>query len=167
MISQTVEYALRAIVTIAQHNGQPCTSKKLAEITQVPLPYLSKLMQGLVRGGLVTSQRGLHGGFLLTDDPRNLTILDVVNAVEPIKRIHQCPLKIQSHGTNLCPLHRRLDNAMAATEKVFRETTIAEMLSEPGSVTPLCEEKKLISLGIGSVVTAKSKPAARKTNNRK
>ena len=94
MISQTVEYALRAIVTIAQHEGQPCTAKKLAEITQVPLPYLSKLMQGLVRGGMVTSQRGLHGGFLLRRDPGNLTILDVVNVVEPIKRILHCPLNI-------------------------------------------------------------------------
>jgi Rrf2 family nitric oxide-sensitive transcriptional repressor len=167
MISQTVEYALRAIVTIAQHDGQPCTAKKLAEITQVPLPYLSKLMQGLVRGGLVSSQRGLHGGFLLTADPKVLTILDVVSVVEPIKRIVQCPLKIQSHGTNLCPLHRRLDNAMAATEKVFRETTVAEMLSQPGSVTPLCEEKKSIALGLGSATKSKSKPAANKPKIRK
>ena len=167
MISQTVEYALRAIVTIAQHDGQPCTAKKLAEITQVPLPYLSKLMQGLVRGGLVSSQRGLHGGFLLRSDPKNLTILDVVSVVEPIKRIVQCPLKIQSHGTNLCPLHRRLDNAMAATEKVFRETTVAEMLSQPGSVTPLCEEKKLISLGSGATLKARTKPAPNNSKPRK
>ena len=167
MISQTVEYALRAIVTIAQHDGQPCTAKTLAEITQVPLPYLSKLMQGLVRGGLVSSQRGLHGGFLLKSDPKNLTIMDVVSVVEPIKRIVQCPLKIQSHGTNLCPLHRRLDNAMAATEKVFRETTVAEMLSQPGSVTPLCEEKKLISLGSGATLRARSKSAPDNSKPRK
>ncbi|MCA9013226.1 MAG: Rrf2 family transcriptional regulator [Planctomycetaceae bacterium] len=167
MFSQTVEYALRAIVTIAQNDGQPCTAKKLSAITQVPLPYLSKLMQGLVRGGLVTSQRGLHGGFLLTRSPRDLTIYDVVSVVEPIKRIVQCPLGIQSHGTILCPLHRRLDNAMAATEKNFRETTLAELLSQPGSVTPLCEEKKLISLGLGSAAGAKSKPAARKSRDKK
>ena len=156
MISQTVEYALRAVVTIAQHEGRPCTAKKLAEITQVPLPYLSKLMQGLVRNGVVTSQRGLHGGFLLTSDPRSLTVLDVVNAVEPLRRILKCPLGIQSHGTNLCPLHRRLDNAIAATEKVLRETTVAEMLSQPGGVTPLCEEKKIIPLGLGSGTGTKS-----------
>ncbi len=167
MISQTVEYALRAIVTIAQHEGRACTAKKLAEITQVPLPYLSKLMQGLVRGGLVTSQRGLHGGFLLTRDLGNLTILDVVNVVEPIKRILHCPLNLQSHGTNLCPLHRRLDNAIAATEKVFRETTVVEMLSEPGSVTPLCEVQKLISLGVGSGAGVKSRPVARQSKSKK
>lgn len=64
MISQTVEYALRAIVTIAQHDGTPCTAQKISSITKVPAPYLSKLMQGLVRGNLVTSKRGLHGSTL-------------------------------------------------------------------------------------------------------
>ncbi len=149
MISQTVEYALRAILTIAQHEGQPCTAKKISEITQVPLPYLSKLMQGLVRGGLVKSQRGLHGGFVLTWHPQELTILDVINVVEPFKRIRECPLGIQSHGTTLCPLHRRLDSAMEATETAFRETTVAEVLAQPGSVSPLCEDRKLVTLGAG------------------
>ena len=87
MISQTVEYALRAIVTIAQHEGAPCTAQKISAITQVPAPYLSKLMQGLVRANLVTSKRGLHGGFLLTKEPSELSIWEVVDAVEPIRRI--------------------------------------------------------------------------------
>ena len=117
MISQTVEYALRAIVTIAQFEGQPCTARKISEITQVPSAYLSKLMQGLVRGGLVNSQRGLHGGFVLTKDPGKLTFLDIVDVIEPIKRIHDCPLGIASHGATLCPLHRRLDDVMEATER--------------------------------------------------
>ena len=148
MISQTVEYALRAIVTIAQHDGAPCTARKISEITQVPLPYLSKLMQGLVRGGIVRSQRGLHGGFVLTKTPDDLSIYDVVDVVEPFQRIQECPLGLQSHGANLCPLHRRLDKAMETTEEIFRETTIAEMLSQPGSVTPLCEEKAVLQLDV-------------------
>jgi len=163
MISQTVEYALRAIVTIAQHEGQPCTAKKISEITQVPLPYLSKLMQGLVRGGLVNSQRGLHGGFVLTRAPEEFTILEVVDVVEPFKRIKECPLGIQSHGSTLCPLHRRLDKALEATETIFRETTLAEMLSQPGSVTPLCEEQKVVQLRVGgSRKKARQKPKKKK-----
>lgn len=162
MISQTVEYALRAIVTIAQHEGKPCTAKKIAEITQVPLPYLSKLMQGLVRGKLVNSQRGLHGGFVLTKTPQEITILDVIDVIEPFKRILTCPLGIESHGTTLCPLHRRLDKAMEATESILRATTLAEMLGQPGSVTPLCEEKKLVTLGLGSGPKKVEQPAKKK-----
>lgn len=139
MISQTLEYALRGIVAIAQQNGKPCTAKRISEMTEIPLPYLSKLMQGLVKASIVQSQRGLHGGFVLTRTPAELTIWDVVEVVDPIQRIERCPLKIRSHGTTLCPLHRRIDDALAATEKLFRETTVAELLSDQGGLTPLCE----------------------------
>ena len=91
MISQTVEYALRAVVTIAQHANQPCTAQEVSEITQVPAPYLSKVMQGLVRANLVASKRGLHGGFVLTKEPSELSILEVIDAVDPMKRIRKCP----------------------------------------------------------------------------
>ena len=165
MFSQTVEYALRAIVTIAQQDGQPCTARKIAEITQVPSAYLSKLMQGLVRGGVVNSQRGLHGGFVLTKTPQTLTILDVVNSVEPLKRIHVCPLGIQSHGASLCPLHRRLDNAIEATEKIFCKTTIADILSEPGSATPLCEEVNVVPLSLGASAEKKKTNLRKKKTN--
>ncbi len=161
MISQTVEYALRAIVTIAQREGRPSTAREIAELTRVPSPYLSKLMQVLVRGGLVNSQRGLHGGFVLTKDPRELTIWDVVDVVEPIKRILECPLGIRSHGSSLCLLHARLDKALEMIETMFRQTTVAELLSQPGSSTPLCEEQKTFNLagpGDGPYGQAKARP---------
>ena len=162
MISQTVEYALRAIVTLAQHEGAACTSRQISEITQVPAPFLSKLMQGLVRANLVTSKRGLHGGFVLTKDPSELTVWEVVDSVEPLKRIRECPLGIGSHGGTLCPLHRRLDNAMGLVEESFRNATIAQLLSEPGSVTPLCE-KKLMAIDLKKTKTkAKKSPSRRK-----
>lgn len=164
MISQTVEYSLRAIVTLAQQDGEACTAQKISSITQVPGPYLSKLMQGLVRAGLVQSQRGLHGGFVLTRSPVELTIWDVVEAVEPIKRIHECPLGIGSHDTNLCPLHRRLDNALAYVEQTFRETSVAELLGAPGSVTPLCENESVIQ--IKGLPAAKSRKKKKKSTRR-
>ena len=165
MISQTVEYALRAIVTIAQHEGQPCTARKISEITQVPAAYLSKLMQGLVRGGLVRSQRGLHGGFVLTTSPDELTIWDVVNIVEPVKRITECPLGIHAHGGTLCPLHRRLDSAMETIETMFRETTVAELLSPTSNVTPLCEERRVFDLDTALVPSQSSGKAKNKSRN--
>jgi Rrf2 family protein len=148
MISQTVEYALRAVVTLAQNQGQACTAQKISELTQVPGPYLSKLMQVLVRGGLVRSQRGLHGGFVLNSKPDELTIWDVVDVVEPLKRIRECPLGLSTHGTDLCPLHRRLDRAMESVEQAFRDTAIAELLSEKGSLTPLCETQSVVQLSV-------------------
>jgi len=141
MISQTAEYALRAIVYLASQPGEPRTVQQIAEATRVPAGYLSKVMQGLSRAGLVHSQRGLHGGFTLNATPDRLTVFDVVQAVDPLRRITSCPLGLKGH-VNLCPLHRRLDNAMGLVEKALRESTIAELLAEPnpkkGIPIPLC-----------------------------
>lgn len=164
MISQTVEYALRAIVTIAQHDGQPCTAAQISKITQVPAPYLSKLMQGLVRAGIASSQRGLHGGFLLARDSAELTIWEIIDSVEPIKRIRECPLGIGSHGDTLCPLHRKLDNALAVVEQSFRSTTIADLLAQPGSVSPLCEKNKAFM--IQQNLAAKKRTGKKTTENK-
>lgn len=139
MFSQTVEYALRSVVYLASELPEPRTTDQVARATLVPKAYLSKVLQGLVRAGIIHSQRGIGGGMTLARDPKVLTILEVVNAVEPIRRIRTCPLGLVSHGVRLCPLHRRMDEAMATVEDAFRSTTLAEVLSEPGQSVPLCE----------------------------
>jgi Rrf2 family nitric oxide-sensitive transcriptional repressor len=139
MFSQTVEYALRAVVHLADKSPEPRTTDQIAEATLVPKAYLSKVIQGLARAGIVVSKRGIGGGVALAHPPDELTILDVVNAVEPIARIRHCPLGLKTHGVRLCPLHKRMDNALASVEAAFRETTLAEILAEPTNSRPLCE----------------------------
>lgn len=138
LISQTAEYALRAIVYLATNPNLPVTNKEIAEAARVPAGYLSKVLQSLGRAGLVNSYRGLGGGFILTRDPADITILHIIQAVEPIQRIHSCPLGLAAHGVNLCPLHRRLDDAMANVEKAFAQSTVAELLAEETTSKPLC-----------------------------
>ena len=139
MFSQTVEYALRAVAHLAYEAPAARTTEQLATATRVPSAYLSKVLQALSRGGIVKSQRGVGGGISLIKSPADLTILEVVNAVEPVQRIKTCPLGLKSHGVRLCPLHRRLDDAMAHVEAAFGGTTLAEVLSEPTHSPPLCE----------------------------
>ena len=139
MLSQTVEYALRAAVCLASKKGTPQTNDQIATATKVPSAYLSKVLQSLTRAGLVCAQRGARGGFALVRAPDELTILEVVNAVDPIQRIRSCPLGVKSHGVRLCPLHKRLDDAMAQAERAFSDTTLAEILAEPTKSVPLSE----------------------------
>jgi Rrf2 family protein len=139
MISQTAEYALRAVVCLASQPDVALTTQQIAVTTRVPPSYLSKVLQSLGRASIIHSQRGLHGGFTLARPLEALTVLEVVNAVDPLQRIRTCPLKLESHGTNLCPLHRRLDEAMAQVERSFAETTIAELMAELTTSKPLCD----------------------------
>ncbi|MBX7074586.1 MAG: Rrf2 family transcriptional regulator [Pirellulales bacterium] len=139
MFSQTVEYALRAMVCLASEAPAARTTQQIAEVTKVPAAYLAKVIQSLNRAGLVHSQRGIGGGVSLMRAPNQISILEVVNAVDPIPRIQSCPLGLESHGVNLCPLHRRVDNAIAMVEKAFQSTTLAEVIAEPTGSVPLCE----------------------------
>jgi Rrf2 family nitric oxide-sensitive transcriptional repressor len=138
MFSQTVEYALRAVVWLAAHEAEAQTNQQIAEATKVPAGYLAKVMQALGRGGLVSAQRGKRGGFALAKPSGEMTVLEVINSVEPVQRIRECPLGIQSHGSRLCPLHAKLDGAMASIEKAFGETTIFDIVAEPSQSKPLC-----------------------------
>ena len=140
MFSQTTEYALRAVVWLAEQHSKPQTTRQIAATTRVPAGYLSKVLQALGRADLVKSQRGLYGGFKLTRPPGQISVLEVVNAVDPIQRIDMCPLGLKSHGAELCALHKRLDNAIAHIEKGFSTSSIADLLSEPSSKRPLCEK---------------------------
>ncbi len=126
------------MVVLARAPGQAHSADDIAEATQVPRRYAHKVLQALVRAGLVRSQPGPGGGYALVPRPEEVSILDVVEAVEPIPRIRRCPLGLKSH-TSLCPLHRQLDEAAAATEKAFARVTIAQLLSQSGDVPPLCE----------------------------
>ena len=138
MISQTAEYALRAMVYLADREGSPRTNAQIAEATEIPVGYLAKVMQSLSRAKLVKSQRGLNGGFVLAEDGSALTILEIVNVVDPIRRYPECPLGIASHGKTLCPLHRRLDDAAAAVEEAFGDTSLKDLLEVPRQRKPLC-----------------------------
>ncbi|MCW3097835.1 MAG: transcriptional repressor NsrR [Chthonomonadaceae bacterium] len=138
MISQTAEYALRAVAQLCSRPGEAQTTQQIADATHVPMPYLSKVLQALARAGLIHSQRGLHGGITLLRQPETLTVYDVVQAVDPMQRIMTCPLGLEAHGTHLCPLHRRLDDALLLVEQAFRDSTIADLLREPSTSKPLC-----------------------------
>ena len=138
MISQTAEYALRAVVFLADHPNSASTVTQIAEATRVPAGYLAKVMQNLSRAGVVRSQRGLNGGFTLARDATELTVLEVVNVVDPVRRYPECPLGLPNHGKQLCPLHRRLDDAARALEDAFGRTKLADLLEVPKSRRPLC-----------------------------
>lgn len=149
MISQAVEYSLRAMVMLTQSDSEPVTVESMSSRGKIPAPYLSKLLQRLTRAGLVTSQRGVGGGYLLKRRPAEVTLADIVNVVEPLQRITQCPLGVSSHIA-LCPLHRRLDQALAMVELAFKETTLEDVCKEAGGLIPLCNLDSMVQLGVAA-----------------
>jgi len=152
-LSQTVEYALRAVVWLAERDGEAQTTQEIAAGCRMPASYLAKVMQPLARGGLVVGQRGPRGGFVLARPAGEITVLDVVNSVEPVQRIRSCPLGLNAHGSRLCNLHKVLDGVMERVELAFAEQTIGELLALPNAARPLCpvpREAAPVKIGVKS-----------------
>ncbi|MBX3406587.1 MAG: Rrf2 family transcriptional regulator [Phycisphaeraceae bacterium] len=135
MFSSTSEYALRAVVHLASNPDKPCTTGEIAEAMKVPAGYLSKVLQSLARAGIVSAQRGPTGGFTLDRHADRISVLDVINAVDPIERITECPIDLPEHAANLCPLHARLDEAIALVQTALGASTIAEMIEKRRGMT--------------------------------
>jgi hypothetical protein len=83
-----------------------------------------------------------------------------VNAVDPVKRILTCPLGIAAHGTRLCKLHRKLDNAIAQAEATLGDSMIGDML-EPGPAGPLCRTDGQAGVPANSLTVRGRKPRSR------
>ncbi len=140
MLPKTAEYALRAVVWLASNSAGAQAADQIAVATRIPRRYLHRVLQALVRAGLVRSQPGPRGGYALQQPADAMTLLDVVRAVGGVERIRACPLDLATH-TTLCPLHRELDNAYAAVEESFGRVTVAQIVDRQGAATPLCEVK--------------------------
>ena len=124
MISLTAQHALRAVVYLASHPGTSCTVDCIAKHTGIPAGSLAKVLQQLNRAGLVTSQRGPNGGFVLTRTPQSLTFMDVIVAADGQRPADRHPVVPRD------ALGRRLDDTRAQVEATYRATTIAQFLRE-------------------------------------
>lgn len=127
MFSQTVEYALRAAVAIARHDAGPLAGREIARTTQVPSHYLTKVLAQMIKAGLLHGTRGVGGGYTLAKPAKRIRVLDVVNAIEPIRRIKSCPLASPGRCSELCALHHELDQAIAGVEQTLAHRTLADM----------------------------------------
>lgn len=138
MFSQTAEYALRAAVWLAQAKDQTLTTAVIAERARVPKDYLAKILKLMGEAGIVQCTRGPNGGCALARPAAEITLLDVVNAVDPIQRIEKCPLGLPEHKEHLCPLHRRLDDSLATVQHALANSSLRELVVASEPEEPLC-----------------------------
>jgi len=122
MFSQTVEYALRAMVQLAVDSSGQATTKDIAAKAKVPSAYLAKVLQSMRRGGLIHSRRGVGGGVTLAKPANKISLLDVIDAVEPLKRT---PAK---KAASAVQLQKSMDAAVEQLRSTFAKESLADML---------------------------------------
>ena len=148
MFSQTTEYALRAMALLAYEPGELVPTPTIASETKVPATYLAKVLQMLANAELITGKRGVGGGYRLTRPADQVSLLEVIDAVAPIRRINVCPLGLTDHGSNLCPLHRKMDQAAKMMIDHFSGVMLADLINQKDGSKPLCDKAKAAKLTV-------------------
>jgi Rrf2 family protein len=107
MLTQTSEYALRAMVYLARKGEDKYAGvKEIAKATEVPSNYLAKILQQLAKAGVLESQKGFGGGFRVAGKLNTINLLAVVDPLENISRFKRCVLgQRECNDEVACPLH--------------------------------------------------------------
>jgi Rrf2 family protein len=132
MLSKTGLHAVRAIVALARlPEGAYGGAARIALEIGAPQNYLGKLLKALAAQGLLESQKGLGGGFRLARDPREISLLDVVEPIEHISRWSGCILgRPECSEREPCAIHNRWKAVRDAYLRMLRRTTIAELVAK-------------------------------------
>lgn len=129
-LNQTSEYAIRAMTYLAQQSGVDfAQSSSIAQELGLPHNYLVKLLKPMVERGLLASQRGRHGGFRLQRPPEAISLLDIVETLEPLGRSADCLFETHVHGEPCnCPLRTFEQGLKDALIDQLQHTTLADVL---------------------------------------
>jgi Rrf2 family transcriptional regulator, cysteine metabolism repressor len=141
MFSTKAEYGVRVMVELARRAGDdPVPLAEIAEHDGLPLAYLEHLVARLRKAGLVDSRRGSRGGYLLARAPAEITMAEVVEALEgsiaPIECISQAAdgsivCSRESDPGHVCPTKLLWTRVRFAIVSTLRETTLADLVLTP------------------------------------
>jgi Rrf2 family protein len=134
-IPRKIEYALRAMIHLADNPGGVARGTEIARMEHIPKYYLEKVIRDLMRRGLVRARRGPGGGYQLARPPETISFRDVIEAVEGPITLNVCV--DGSAGCNLqptCRMFRVWEEGQRVLLDVFSHTTLSEVaLSKPSA----------------------------------
>lgn len=119
-LTNKADYALRAMVELAAINNSLISAKQLSSITQVPYPFMTKIIKELSTHGLAEVYRGSNGGVKISTDPNKTTALQVVEAISGPLTLNQCVNQPKSCSrSDFCPMHDMLVKAQKDLKKAL------------------------------------------------
>ena len=132
-LSKSFGYALRGILYIAmmQDENRRVQIDEISNKLSVPKHFLGKIMQQVVKAGLLKSMKGPHGGFSLAEETLTSPLSRLVAVTDGMDQFNFCVLKLQyCNGENPCPLHHDMLKIKEELRDVFLKTTISDLLTD-------------------------------------
>ncbi|MTI80996.1 MAG: Rrf2 family transcriptional regulator [Firmicutes bacterium] len=131
--TQATDYAFRIIFYLSQQKpGEIVEARQISERESIPIRFLLKTIRSLSQAGIVKSYRGLKGGYSLAQDPKEITLKDIVEAVEGPVRINKCLLNdkdCNKDATSWCPIHKALRNVQKVTNSELEKYNFCDLIN--------------------------------------
>ncbi len=130
VITRATEYAIRTVIFLAQQPKDEIVLKKdICRTQEVTPAFLTKILQPLIKSGIVSSQRGVGGGFLLAKNPSEITLLDILQAEEGPLKLNHCLVDDGSCSRDEhCPAHDVWNEAQNEMIRVLQNYSVAELV---------------------------------------
>ncbi|MDN2672330.1 MULTISPECIES: RrF2 family transcriptional regulator [unclassified Janthinobacterium] len=141
------EYGLHCLLYLAQPLAEPASSRDLAELQGISVSFLAKIFPKLEKAGIVTASEGIRGGYQLARPAAEISVLDVVDAIEGPKPLFDCQ-QIRSRCTlyegeppgwmtsGVCGIHALMLRAEKSMRAELAKTTLADLAQGVGSAAP-------------------------------
>ncbi|MDA2933032.1 Rrf2 family transcriptional regulator [Acidobacteria bacterium AH-259-D05] len=134
IFSRTCEYALQAVLYLAsQPPDTPILQRDISRALNIPTHFLGKVLQLLSRSGLVISRKGKTGGFLLARAPKNISLHDIVEAIDGTDFLDACILGFPGCGDDSpCPVHSKWKPAKQIILQMLENSSVEALSKELG-----------------------------------
>jgi Rrf2 family protein len=136
-LTKKADYGLMAMKHLAEHAHEgACSAKDMAGSYGIPQEALAKILQRLVKAGLLHSQHGINGGYTLVRDPAQISAFEVIQAIDGPLFITSCiTVRGECGQTDRCTIREPLRKVNHSIEEVLRRISIAEMTEEAAEQT--------------------------------
>ena len=146
-ISRLTDYGLLAGVYLARNVGQVIAAREIAEFYHLPVPAVTKVLKTLHQGGLVSSHRGVAGGYLFDGDPESITLGQLIEMLEGPWDLTEC--ETTDHDGNAtcairvaCPSRRFMFGINRAIKGAFEQVTLGDLV-RGGMPVPVIDKQQL------------------------
>ncbi len=132
-LSKKSEYAFMAARHLALNNsGHYSTAKEIAEHYEIPYNLIAKVLQNFTKSEIVTSFQGVKGGYKLNKSPENISLIDIIKAVENNYQLTECMEQDSSRSTcshlDCCKIRDPLIEIQRKIDNVFERTSLKQIL---------------------------------------
>ena len=143
-LTRKIDYALVALAYLGQRQAQDeasASARQIAEEYGLPLPMLMNLLKELTRAGIISSTRGVHGGYALAQEASRVMLLDVIQAVEGPMKLVPCADRPESQpdtGCTLssrCPIREPIRRLQERITDFLSEVSLADLIDSKVHVT--------------------------------